>query len=218
MKKLSFLFAFFLFSSHSYAQLNVTLLHQLIGNSKTEHGKQSDARDRQLAITTGEEVNKTLMAKLKTNYRNIHSRFKTLGLAIDAAQIRIEAYPLIEDIAQSQEAIFRFCKNDPVLSVLAVQAEMDMGERAQGLLNFLYGVAISIGDINQMKQSDRKVLFSHVITELRLIAGSSRGLTTTLQYSSRSKVIKEINPFSDFINTDRALIERILQRTEILKN
>lgn len=218
MKKLSVFFVFVFLSLYCNAQLNVTLLHQLVGNSKTEHGKQTDARDRQFEATANEEVNKTLMVRLKNTYRDIHSRFKTLGLAIDAAQIGIEAYPLINDIAQSQETIFRFCKDDPVLSILAIQAEMDTGDRAYGLLNFLYGIALSIGDINQMKQSDRKLLFSHVLNELRLIAGASRGLAVSLSYSSRKKALNALNPFADFINTDKALVESILRRKDILKN
>lgn len=218
MKNIVIFFGLIIISLSSHAQLNVTLLHQLVGNSKTEHGKQTDARDRQLAATTNEEVNKTLMVRLKTTYRDIHSRFKTLGLAIDAAQVGIEAYPLINDIARSQETIFRLCKDDPILSILAIQAEMDMGDRAYSLLNFLYGIALSIGDINLMKQSDRKMLFSHVLTELRGIAGAARGLAVSLKYASGKNALNAANPFSDFINTDKALVESILRRKDILKN
>jgi len=200
------------------AQLNVGLLHQLIADSKTEHGKQSDARDRQAESTVNEEANKTLMVKLKNKYREIQSRFKTLGLAVDAAQIGLEAYPLVNDIAISQDKIFDLCKDNPMLSILALEAEIDMGDKAYSLLNFLYGLALSMEDINQMKQSDRKMLFSHVLTELRMIAGASKGLWATLQYSSRKKVLNGLNPFSGFINTDKKLIDEILRKNDILKN
>lgn len=218
MKNIVFFFALILFSLSSHAQLNVTLLHQLVENSKTEHGKQIDARDRQVVASANEEVNKTLMVRLKDTYRDIHSRFTTLSLAIDASQVGIEAYPIINDISQSQETIFRLCKDDPVLSILAIQAEMDMGNKAHSLLNFLYGIALSASDINQMKQSDRKMLFSHVLTELRQIVGASRGLAATLSYANRKKALEAVNPFSDFINTDKALVESILQRKGVLKN
>jgi len=218
MKRTVFVTVLLLFSGHSYAQLNVTLLHQLVGDSKTEHGKQSDVRDRQAESNTNEEANKTLMIRLKDKYRDIQSRFRTLGLAIDAMQIGLEAYPLINDIAKSQGTIYSLCHDDPVLSVLAIQAEIDMGDRAYALLNFLYGISLSMEDINQMKQSDRKMLFSHVLTELRLIAGNSRGLAVSLQYSSRKKVLKGLNPFSGFINTDKKLIDDILRKKDILKN
>ncbi|QPH40532.1 hypothetical protein [Pedobacter endophyticus] len=217
MKRLIVVAVLLLFSAQSYAQLNVGLLHQLVGDSKTEHGKQSDARDRQAESTITEEANKTLMIRLKDKYRDFQSRFRTLGLAIDAAQIGLEAYPLISDIAKSQGIIYDLCMDDPALSILAIQAEMDMGNRAYALLNFLYGLTLSMQDINQMKQSDRKMLFSHVLTELRLISGASRGLAVSLQYSSRKKVLKGLNPFSGFINTDKKLVDEVLGRLKSLK-
>ncbi|MFD2285971.1 hypothetical protein GJU39_01390 [Pedobacter petrophilus] len=218
MKNAVFITILLFLSLTGKAQLNVGLLHQLVGDSKTEHGKQSDARDRQVESAANEQVNKTLMVRLKDKYRDIQSRFKTLGLAIDAAQIGIEAYPLINDISRSQERIYTLCKNDPILSILAIESEIDMGDKAYRLLNFLYGIALSAGDINQMKPSNRKLLFSHVLAELRLIAGASRGLAVTLQYSSRKKVLNGLNPFSDFINTDKKLVDDILRKRDILKN
>ncbi|MGA9651174.1 hypothetical protein [Pedobacter sp.] len=203
---------------HSEAQLNVELLHQLVGDSKTEHSKQIDARDRQTVSSANEETNKTLMVRLKDKYREIHSRFKTVSLAIDAAQIGIEAYPLLNDITTSQGKIYEMCRDDAALLILAIQSEAEMGERAYSLLNFLYALSLSTQDINQMKPSDRKLLFSHVLTELKSIAGASRGLATTLQYSSRKKMLDGLNPFSGFINTDKKLGNDILNKSQQLKN
>jgi hypothetical protein len=203
---------------HSQAQLNVELLHQLVGVSKTEHGKQTDARDRQAVSSANEETNKTLMVRLKDKYREIHSRFKTVSLAINAAQIGVEAYPILNDIAILQEKIYEMCRDDPMLLILAIQSEADMGDRAYSLFNFLYALSLSIEDINQMKPSDRKLLFSHVLTELRSIAGASRGLASALQYSSRKKMFDGLNPFSGFINRDKKLVEDIIGKSKQLKN
>ncbi|WP_316762012.1 hypothetical protein [Pedobacter aquatilis] len=201
----------------SQAQLNVALLHQLVSDSKTENGKQADARDKQAVSSANEETNKTLMIRLKDKFREIHSRFKTVSLAINAAQIGIEAYPLLNDISGTQGKIYEMCKDDPMLLLLAIQSEADLGERSYSLLNFLYALSLSIEDINQMKPSDRKMLFSHVLTELRLIAGASRGLAISLQYSSRKKILNGLNPFSDFINTDKKLVEDILRKSQQVK-
>jgi len=216
--KNGFFFLLLIFSFQTKAQLNVTLLHQLVGDSKTEHGKQSDARDRQAVSSANEQTNKTLMVKLKDKYRDIHSRFKAVSLAINAVQIGIEAYPLVNDITTSQTAIYEMCKDDPVLLVMAIHSEADLADRANSLLNFLYALSLSVEDINQMKPSDRKLLFSHVLTELKLIAGTSKGLAISLQYSSRKKILDGLNPFSGFINTDKKLVDNILRKTQQLKN
>ncbi|WP_431293357.1 hypothetical protein [Pedobacter sp. P26] len=198
------------------AQLNVELLHQLVAESKSEHGKQSDARDNQGITTTNESINKTSLTRLKEKYRNIQSRFKTLGLAISAAQIGIEAYPIVSDIITQQGIIFDLCSSEPLFIPLAVAAEEDIGDRAYRLLNYLYGLALVAGDLNQMKPADRKMLFSFVVTELRAIAGASRGLAATLGYATKKKTYDALNPFSGFINQDRAIIDRIIERTKQL--
>lgn len=217
MKK-GFFFILLSWFLNSQAQLNVELLHQLVADSKTEHGKQTDARDRQAVSSANEETNKTLMVRLKDKYREIHSRFKTISLAIGVAQIGIEAYPLLNDITTSQGKIYEMCRDDATLMILAIRSEADMGERAYSLLNFLYALSLSTQDINQMKPSDRKMLFSHVLTELTSIAGASRGLATSLQYSSRKKMLEALNPFSGFINTDKKLVNDILGKSQQLKN
>lgn len=106
MRRLCLIIGFVAFWASASAQLNVELLHQLVAESKSEHERQSDARNNQTLTTGNEAVNKTSLTRLKEKYRDIQSRFKTLGLAISAAQIGIEAYPLVSDIITQQGIIF----------------------------------------------------------------------------------------------------------------
>ncbi|PWS32665.1 hypothetical protein [Pedobacter paludis] len=216
MKRVLLIFGFLWCYSYASAQLNVELLHQLVAESKSEHEKQSDARNNQGLASTNESVNKTSLTRLKEKYRDIQSRFKTLGLAISAAQIGIEAYPIVSDIIAQQAIIFNICSSEPLFLPLAIETEADIGDRAYRLLNYLYGLALVAGDLNQMKPADRKMLFFFVVTELRAIAGASKGLAATLGYASRKKAADALNPFSGFINQDRAIIDRIIERTKQL--
>lgn len=200
------------------AQINVQLLHQLVAESKSEHSKQEEAKNKQAITSANEEVNRSEMSKLKTKYRELQSRFQTLGLAIDATQIGLQAAPVITEIIQQQSLIVQQAGNDPLLILLAYNAEMDIADQAYLLSNYLYGLAISFGDLNQMKSSDRKILFSHVLTELRRIAGASRGLAATMYYASRKKALQSVKPFADFINEDKRLVDGILRKVELLKN
>lgn len=202
----------------SFAQLNVQLLHQLVAESQSEYSRQNDAKNKQVVTTANEEVNRSEMSKLKTKYRELQSRFQTLGLAIDAAQIGLQASPIVTEIVRQQNLIFQQAGNDPLLIALAYNAEIDLADQAYLLSNYLYGLAISISDINQMKASDRKILFGHVLTELRRIAGASRGLAVAMSYANRKKAMQSLNPFADFINEDKRLVDDILRKADILKN
>jgi len=210
MRNFLFLFFFMLSITQGYAQLNVELLHQLVRHSKDENNHQKTARTRQVITSTNEEVNRSKMEDLKDKYRTLHSRFHTLGLAIDATQIGLQAAPIIREIIDHQSTIFRLTGQDPLLLTIAHQTQVDLVDKAYRLSQFLYALAISIGDINQMKSSDRKLLFEHVLTELRIMAAASRGLAVNMRYSNRKRMLESLNPFAQYVNRDKQILEGIL--------
>lgn len=202
----------------SHAQLNVQLLHQLVSESQTEYDKQTEAKNKQAVTSANEEVNRSEMGKFKTRYRELQSRFKTLGLVFDAAQIGLQATPIVNEIIRQQGLIFQLAGQDPLLITLAYQTEVDLSDQAYRLSQYMYALMISIGDLNQMKISDRRMLFGYVLTELRRIEGTSKGLAANLYYANRKRVINSLNPFSEFVNQDKYLIDNILRNADILKN
>ena len=210
----STLFIVSVFLLNAYSQINIQLLHQLVAESKKEHKVQSTAKDKQAEVTANEQVNRTKMARLKERYRQLKSRFHTLRLAIDAAQIGIKASPIVSEIIVQQGIIYQQANKNPLLIPLALDAEKDLVRKSRLLLNYLYGLVVSIGDINQMKASDRKMLFTHVVDELRVIAGTSKGLAVSLQNSNRKA---KLNPFSQFINEDKRLVDDIMKKVKVLK-
>jgi hypothetical protein len=154
-----------------------------------------------------------MLSRSKTKYRELQSRFHTVGLAIDAAQIGLEASHVISEIIRLQGVIYQLASDNPVLIALAFQTEEDLADRARMLANYIAGLALSIGDIIQMKASDRKILFSHALTELRLIEGASKGLAVSMLQASykRSPI-----PFEDFVNRDKQLVDDIIRNAMIV--
>lgn len=199
------------------AQLNVELLHQLVQHSKDENSRQKTARTRQAVTSANEEVNRSKMDELNQKYRRLQSRFQTIGLAIDATQSGLQAAPIIREIVEHQSAIVRLAGQDPLLIAMAYKTEADLADRAYRLSQYLYALAISIGDINQMKASDRRLLFAHVLTELRRIAGTSRGLAANMYYSNRKRLLESMNPFGEFVNRDRQLVDNILSKLKQMR-
>lgn len=203
--------------SQTHAQLNVELLHQLVQHSKDEYSRQQTARNRQALTSANEEVNRSKMGNLKQKYRTLQSRFHTIGLAIDATEIGIQAAPIIREIVEHQATIARLAGQDPMLIAMAYQTEADLADRGYRLSRYLYALAISIGDINQMKASDRRLLFGHVLTELRRIAGTSRGLAANMYHSNRKRILESTNPFGEYVNRDRQLVDNILSKLKQIR-
>src|SRR3546814_162271 len=175
-------------STEALCQLNVALLHQLVEHSKSEYSRQQTARSKQALVTASERVNRSEMGKLKQRYGELQHRFQTLGLVIEGMQVGLEAAPIIEDIIDQQERVVRLAGKDPSLALLAINTQRSLARRARQLGRYLAGLLVCIGDINQMKASDRKVLSHHVITELRQLAGILRSAehTSDFQYLLRT--------------------------------
>lgn len=196
------------------AQLNVELLHQLVQHSKDEHGRQQTARNRQAVTLANEEVNRQEMGTLKTRYWELHSRFHTLGVVLQGLSMGLESAPIINDIIEQQRRIVGMVGNRPELALLAFEAEREMVHKAVQLGRYLTGLFVSIGDLNQMKASDRRILFGHVIGELRVLAAASRGLANSIQHSS---IKRPLDPFGEFVNQDKRIVDNILRRLEDFK-
>lgn len=215
MKRLLFLSVLFLSAVSTYAQLNVPLMHQLIENSKTEHGKQIDAKNQQAKNTAVEATNKTLMTSVKDRYRTLQERFAKMSIVFDAVNIGISATPLVREIIKEQQKIVVYAQSDPLLIPIALDSEVIFVQKANSLVNYLIGLCAVIGDVNQMKVSDRRILFEHILNELRNISYLSGGVARTLQASVMKK--RGTDPFSDYINREETLVNDIMNNVKILK-
>jgi hypothetical protein len=211
-------FAFYL--SPCLAQqstLDIIAMHQLIDESKSEHTIQVNARDNQATATVNEQANLTLLAKLKNVYRTLQQRYNTLGTVINIAQIGLQAQPMVDQIIAYQGLIIQLAQQNPAIIALGYQTEIEFVDKAESLLGYVAGLTLSLGDVNQMKASDRKLLFDYVISELSIIRELSGNMLNLLQYNNLAAVIKALNPFQGFINQDKSIVNNILQNAKYLK-
>ncbi len=208
-----------LFSGSSFGQrkaLNIPGIHQLVADSRAEHGRQETSRNRQAQNTVNEQANKTLLFKLKDSYRLLQSRFSFLGMAVSAAEVGLNASPLVSRILSDQSRLYDAAVRDPLLLPLVYQSEVEFVLRAKDLSGYLLGLVLSYGALNQMKISDRKILFDHVISELQQLAALSAGMVRLLNQANLSTVLMGMNPFSDIISTDKGVVEDILRNAKAL--
>lgn len=215
MKRLIFFLLAGFITLQANAQLNVPLLHQLVDNSKSENKRQVEVKTEQRNSTAMEESNRGLMKQVKTKYRTLQERFAKMSIVFDAANIGVTATPLVREIIKQQQVIVTYAQSDPVLLPIALDSEVIFVTRANSLVNYLIGLCATVGDINQMKVSDRRILFQHIIEELKTISYLSGGVARTLQ----AAVIRNrgSDPFSDYVNREMGVVDEIMNNAKILK-
>ena len=220
MRSLVFLMVFGLMASVGNCQtkaLDIPGLLQLVNYSKSENSRQVDARNNQAVVTANETANRTLLAKMKDMQRTLQRRYSILGTAIDAAQIGLEGYPMVNSIIHSQSQLYDLAQRNPANMPLALRTEIEFAEHSELLIDYIAGLILSIGDVNQMKSSDRKLLFDYVLSELSNIQDLSNNLVRTVQYSSLKSTLSSLNPFQNFIYQDKKMVEDIIRNAKYLR-
>jgi hypothetical protein len=197
--------------------LDIPGIHQLVDESISENKLQVKAKNQQAAATANEQANLTLLAKLKASYRTLQQRYKTLGTAINIADIGIYATPMVQRIISNQAQIIQLASKTPALIAIGYQSEIQFAEKAKSLMGYVAGLTLSFGDVNQMRASDRKILFDYVLSELSIIQDLSGNMLNMMQYSSLSALLKAANPFQNFIDADKSLANDIIQNAKYLK-
>src|ERR1700744_1036560 len=211
---------FFCITCNAYAQkntLDLPAMYQLIPQSQDENKLQVKAKNQQAANTATEGTNRTLLDKLKNTYKTLQQRYNTLGTAINIAEIGIYATPVVEQIINYQGQIGTMAEKNPAGAALGIQTEIEVAEKAEALACYVTGLTLSIGDVNQMKASDRKLLFDYVIQQLSKIQELSANMVNILTYSNLSTLLRSINPFQSFIDQDKSMVESIIQNAKYLK-
>ena len=197
--------------------LDIPGLLQLVSYSKSEHNLQVDARNNQATVTANETANKTLLVKMKDMYRTLQNRYSLLGTAINAANVGIQAEPMVNSILSSQSRLYGLAQQNPAIIPLALQTEIEFAQHSELLIDYMAGLILSIGDVNQMKSSDRKLLFDYVLSELSNIQDLSNNLVRSVQYANLLALLKSLNPFQSFVSQDTHLVNDIVTNAKYLK-
>jgi len=197
--------------------IDVVGMHQLITESQDEHKLQVDAKNQQAVNTTNEQANETLLTKLKNIYRTLQQRYNTLGTLITVADVGLQAEPMVKQIVSYQGLIVRQVEKNPAVAVLGYQTEIEFVEKAEALAGYVAGLVLSYGDVNQMKASDRKLLFDYVIQQLSKIQELSGNMLILLQYNNLASVLKALNPFQSWIDADVSMAKNIISNAKYLK-
>ena len=219
MKYILTLFALcFSLSAFSQQQtIDIVGMHQLIDESKDEHTQQVKAKNQQAVNTANEAANETMLNKLKNMYRTLQLRYNTLGTLITVADVGLQAEPMVKQIVSYQGMIVQQVEKNPAVAVLGAQTEIEFGEKAEALSGYVAGLILSIGDVNQMKASDRKLLFDYVIRQLSVIQELSGNMLILLQYNNLASVMKALNPFQFWINADVDMAKNIISNAKLLR-
>jgi hypothetical protein len=189
------------------------LIHIGIDNQLKENDRQKKIKNKQAEVLAIEQDNKNKANTLKTKYTKIKSRLNSLGFLFDAVMITPSAIPAIKRTIENQDRIIKEVQNDPFLIPIALKSEKDFVYKTQMIARFITGLAISYGDINQMKSGDRKMLLNHAIDELNILESISSNLLSIIQNIKMEKLIAK-QSWKNYVNKEKDIIKEIMNNSK----
>jgi hypothetical protein len=190
--------------------IDIISLQTLVENNETEFDKQKATRDQAAVVMAYETTNRTILAKAKAKFVELANRYNSLGTAIDAANIGLQATPMVNNIVRNQAELIKLCEGVPAISILALQSEIEFVQRSKSLVSYLIGLSASAGVINQMKMTERRILFDFVISELNAIEFKSSKLVGMVRFYNNRELLRSVNPFQNWIDQDKKLAKDVI--------
>jgi len=190
--------------------IDIVSLQTLVENNETEFDKQKATRDQAAVVMAYETTNRTILAKAKAKFVELANRYNSLGTAIDAANIGLQATPMVNNIVRNQAELIKLCEGVPAISILALQSEIEFVQRSKSLVSYLIGLSASAGVINQMKMTERRILFDFVISELNAIEFKSSKLVGMVRFYNNRELLRSVNPFQNWIDQDKKLAKDVI--------
>lgn len=121
----------------------------------------------------------------------------------------------IEFIKRNSEVIAEIAYNHPQYSVFAVEASKKTKEKAVEM-GMKVTETLTSGESNLMTAGDRYDLLQQIYEDVRMLGVY---VYTIRMHLERAKMVgfwKSINPFQGYINTDKNIVENIINQYKIL--
>jgi len=125
---------------------------------------------------------------------------------------------LSAEVFSESEALLKMAAADPLLLLFAEQVLAQLKTRSLNLLNEVYGFVLKEGDNILMDYEKRDALLNKINLELQVIRALLYSVQRSMHLAKIRGLMRSVNPFASFINTDKRVAEEILMKFKNLKH
>jgi hypothetical protein len=218
MKSVISLLLFFFFSVSVFSQkkvLDVAGMDLRIAHSRSENGRQETGLTNQTTNTALEETNRSQTKKYKEKAKGIQERLKKLSILLDVYKVGQEGVKITNNIKDQQSYIIAEIAKSPYLIFLQINQIQEMATQVELLGRYLAGAILTGADIYAMENSDRKVITTFILDELRAIEFTSWQMYSTISRIRMNQKLKA-NAFKNWINKDKQIVKEIIENAKKL--
>ena len=208
----SFIVFFFCFFSQVKAQPNIwdiPATEALIAHNKTNFDDNKTVKNNQLESTVTVGVLKNTKNKCKRLIDSLDKRLNSLYIILADATLAIQVSQIMKDIFEYQAESFQLVLKYPYASFLYYNNQQKIIDDAGSVVNLIYMVILSYGDIGKMKVSERKIVYTQIIMQLAYLKAKCNALNEQLKMIDFSETYKNSRGFQ-YIDMDKAKVNQII--------
>jgi len=208
----SFIVFFFCFFSQVKAQPNIwdiPATEALIAHNKTNFDDNKTVKNNQLESTVTVGVLKNTKDKCKRLIDSLDKRLNSLYIILADATLAIQVSQIMKDIFEYQAESFQLVLKYPYASFLYYNNQQKIIDDAGSVVNLIYMVILSYGDIGKMKVSERKIVYTQIIMQLAYLKAKCNALNEQLKMIDFSETYKNSRGFQ-YIDMDKAKVNQII--------
>lgn len=198
-------------STPAWQQENVSFLMMDIEINATmkEHGRQKEMRQKQTLNATVETANQSQWKNFKDKVTKIQDRLRIVSFAIQAIPAGVAINREINKITDNQTAIIHEINTAPYSIIVVLPSQVQFVDDLQMTLRLLTGIILSYGAINQMEQSERKILLDFALSEVKTLSRNSTHMLLKIR-DIKAKVLRNKRAFQYYVNRDKQVVESIM--------
>jgi len=188
---------------------DIPVTEALIAHNKTNFDDNKTVKNNQLESTVTVGVLKNTKNKCKRLIDSLDKRLNSLYIILADATLAIQVSQIMKDIFEYQAESFQLVLKYPYASFLYYNNQQKIIDDAGSVVNLIYMVILSYGDIGKMKVSERKIVYTQIIMQLAYLKAKCNALNEQLKMIDFSETYKNSRGFQ-YIDMDKAKVNQII--------
>jgi hypothetical protein len=156
-------------------------------------------------------------ASVVTAQELIYSGLSNVNGALRNGLMLQSMYSTCDQIILNSTAMVEMGRKEPYLLLFAEDMAREVALRSGRLITEVSGFVLKQGENVLMDYNTRDELMKRISDELHIISGLCYGAWRAMYWTGQRGIIRALNPFAGFINSDKQMVEDILLKAKYLK-
>lgn len=147
----------------------------------------------------------------------IRNSLTQVNQALKSGLTIIQIGQISNEIIGESNNMIAIAQTDPVLLLFAEDVARQLKSRGVNLVSEVSGFILKEGDNVLMDFEKRDALLRKVVLELKVMRALCYSMSRSMYWAKINGVLKTANPYRDFINQDRRLVDDLLFKYNLIK-